>query len=190
VSEPPKTITQLLTMWRQGDESALERLIPLVQQELHQLARAYMGHERPNHTLQPSALVNEAYIRLLQPQKGAWQDRTHFFAVASSVMRHVLVDYARGRRSLKRGVGVAHVEITEQLLLTHDRIEEVLAIDEALTHLSSQDPRKARVVELRYFAGLGVNETAEVLGVAPDTVTRDWNFARAWLKRHLSKESA
>jgi RNA polymerase sigma factor (TIGR02999 family) len=185
VPEAVEPITQLLAAWRQGDRNALERLAPLVQQGLLDIARAYLRRERADHTLQPTALVNEAYLRLL-PQDGACHDRVHFYAVAAQVMRHVLIDYARERQRLKRRGAAVHITLNEELILAADRLEEVLAIDEALQRLAAIDERKCRVVELRFFAGLDVEETAEVLRIAPNTVIRDWNFARAWIRKQLT----
>ena len=184
MTEPGDSITQLLAAWKQGDHGALDRLVPLVQHELREIASAYLRRERAGHTLQPSALVNEAYLRLLR-QDGAWHDRVHFYAVAAQIMRHVLVDYARERQRMKRGGAAVHIDIQEEMILSPDRLEEVLAIDEALETLAAIDQRKSRVVELRFFAGLDVAETAEALGVAPNTVIRDWSFARAWIRKQL-----
>jgi RNA polymerase sigma factor (TIGR02999 family) len=182
-------ISELLEQWRSGDRTALERLAPLVHHELLKIARSHLRRERRNHTLQSSALVNEAYLRLMPHDNGGWHDRKHFFAVAAQVMRRVLVDYARDRRR-KKGPGAAvHVAIEDEFLICPDRLEEVLAIDDALNRLASVDPRKTQVVEMRFFGGLGVEETAAVLGIAPNTVIRDWSFARAWLRTHLTDDS-
>lgn len=186
MEDSTQPVTQLLAAWRRGDRQALERLGEMVQQELLLIARAYLRRERKDHTLQPSALVNEAYLRLLR-QDATWHDRIHFFAVAAQVMRRVLVDYARTRRRLKRQGPAAHLNLQEDLIVSPDRIEEVLAIDEALLQLAAIDDRKSRVVEMRFFAGLDVEETAEALGVAPNTVIRDWNYARAWMRKQLEQ---
>jgi RNA polymerase sigma factor (TIGR02999 family) len=188
--ERSEQITELLGKWRSGDRAALDRLVPLVQSDLLHIARARLARERQHHTLQTSALVNEAYVRLLGQRQMAWQDRAHFFAVAAQVMRHVLVDYAKERHRTKRRGAAIHIEITDELVLALDQLEEVLAIDEALERLAAIDPRKSQVVEMRFFAGLDVKETAEALGVAPNTVIRDWQFARAWLRTQLTSAPA
>ena len=177
-------ITRLLAGWREGDSSALEHLLPLIRRELHRLARRHLGRERKNHTMQPSSLVQEAFVRLL-PGDSGWQSRAHFFAVASQVMRHVLVDYARDRRRVKRGGAVPHIPVDVAVILSPEQVEQVVALDLALQSLAKSDERKSRVFEMRFFGGLSVEETAEVLGVAPNTVIRDWSFARAWLRREL-----
>ena len=179
-------VTRLLARWRAGDPSALDRLLPLVRAELSRLARRHLGRERAHHTMQPSSLVQEAFLRLLPGARIEWQDRAHFFAVASNVMRHVLVDHARERLRQKRGGGAVHVPIDVAAVLSSDQIEEIVAIDVALQRLAAAGERKSRVFEMRFFGGLTVDETAEALGVAPNTVIRDWNFARAWLRRELS----
>jgi len=178
-------VSGLLAAWRDGDQAALDRLLPLIRPELRRLARRHLAREAANHTMQASSLVQEAFLRLL-PASAGWRDRAHFFAVASRVMRHVLVDHARNKKRIKRGRGAAHVAIDEAVILSPDRVEEIVAIDLALERLSKADKRKARVFELRFFGGMTVEEAAEVLGVAPNTVSRDWNFARAWLRRELS----
>jgi RNA polymerase sigma factor (TIGR02999 family) len=177
-------ITRLLAGWREGDRSALNRLVPLVRAELDRLARRHLGQERLPHQMQPSSLVQEAFLRLL-PGDVAWQDRAHFFAVASHVMRHVLVDHARERLRQKRGAGAAHVSIDAAVVLSPRQLEQVVAVDVALQRLANTDERKSRVFEMRFFGGLSVEEVAEALGVSPNTVIRDWNFARAWLRREL-----
>jgi RNA polymerase sigma factor (TIGR02999 family) len=179
-------ITKLLAGWREGDRAALNRVLPLIREELHRLARCHLGHERKNHTMQPSSLVQEAFLRLLPGVDAGWRDRTHFFAVASQVMRHVLVDYARERRRRKRGGGAVHIPVDAAVVLSSDQVEEIVAVDLALQRLAKSDERKSKVLEMRFFGGLSVEETAEALGVAPNTVIRDWNFARAWLRRELS----
>jgi RNA polymerase sigma factor (TIGR02999 family) len=178
-------ITRLLAGWRAGDRSALDRLLPLVSAELDRLARRHLGRERPHHQMQPSSLVQEAFLRLLPGADVAWQDRVHFFAVASQVMRHVLVDHARERLRQKRGGGAALIPIDAAVVLSSQQVEQVVAVDLALQRLSNADERKSRVFEMRFFGGLTVEEVAEALGVSPNTVIRDWNFARAWLRREL-----
>jgi RNA polymerase sigma factor (TIGR02999 family) len=178
-------ITGLLAGWREGDRAALDRLLPLIRTELHRLARRHLGRERKNHTMQPSSLVQETFLRLLPGVDAGWRNRAHFFAVASQVMRHVLVDYARERRRVKRGGGAAHIPIDAGVILSSGQVEQIVAVDLALQRLAKVDERKGRVLEMRFFGGLSVEETAEVLGVAPNTVIRDWNFARAWLRREL-----
>jgi RNA polymerase sigma-70 factor (ECF subfamily) len=178
-------ITGLLAGWREGDDVALDRLLPLIRTELHRLARRHLGRERKNHTMQPSSLVQETFLRLLPGVDAGWRNRAHFFGVASQVMRHVLVDYARERRRVKRGGGAVHIPIDANVVLSSEQVEQIVAVDLALQRLAKVDPRKSRVLEMRFFGGLSVEETAEVLGVAPNTVIRDWNFARAWLRREL-----
>lgn len=185
MSAIPQEITQLLLNWSQGDEAALEELIPLVYPELRKLARRYMGRESPDHTLQTSALINEAYLRLVDQKAVAWQDRGHFFAVAAQVMRHILVDHARSYLYEKRGGGAQHVAL-EEAVVCDERANELTALDEALTRLAQIDERKSKIVELRFFAGLSVEETAETLGLAPITVMREWRAAKAWLHREVS----
>lgn len=185
-SPPTHQVTQLLLRWRAGDSHALDELMPLVYGELRRLAAHYMRGERAGHTLQTSALVNEAYLRLAGLEEVRWQDRAHFFAVAAQAMRRVLVDHARRRGNLKRG-GEAHkVALDEALTVSSERAAEVVALDEALSRLAEVAPRKSRLVELRFFGGLSVEETAEVLQVSPGTVMRDWTFARAWLLKEIS----
>lgn len=183
----PQEITRLLLDWNEGDHSALERLIPLVYDELRRLARSYMRRQREGHTLEATALVNEAYLRLIDAREVRWQNRAHFFAVSAQVMRRVLVDLARSRSSLKRGGGAPFITFNEELEAASERGTEILALDEALEALARLDPRQAQVVELRYFGGLSEEETAEVLKVSSRTVRRDWNLARAWLRRELEK---
>jgi RNA polymerase sigma factor (TIGR02999 family) len=178
-------ITRFLQLWNQGDESALEKLTPLVYRELYRLAAGYMRREQPEHTLQATALVNEAYLRLIDWKNVQWKNRGHFLGVAAQLMRLVLVDYARSRRYSKRGGGARPVSLDEASPLAHDRLRILVDVDEALNRLAAIDPRRARVVELRYFGGLTVEETAEILEVSPITVIRNWNFAKAWLLREL-----
>jgi RNA polymerase sigma-70 factor, ECF subfamily len=181
-------ITQLLGDWSGGDEGALGKLIPLVQPELHRLAHHYMSRERAGHTLQTTALLDEAYLRLVENTKRSWQNRAHFVAAAAQLMRHIMVDHAREHRSLKRGGDALKVSLDEASLVTETRSEELLALDEALQRLTEQDPRKSQIVELRYFGGLTVEETVEFLKLPRRTVEREWNMAKAWLYRALSGE--
>jgi RNA polymerase sigma factor (TIGR02999 family) len=181
---PLSDITGLLLAWRGGDEAALTRLIPLVEQELHRIARRYMAGERPGHSLQATALVNEAYLRLVNVQKMDWQNRAHFLAMAARLMRRILVDSARARRNQKRG-GIK-ITLDDELLVTGDRPPDLVALDDALRVLEKIDARRSQVIELRFFGGLTVDETAIVLKVAPDTVMRDSRLAKAWLARELS----
>jgi RNA polymerase sigma factor (TIGR02999 family) len=184
---PPGEVTMLLAQLRAGDQDAANRLVPLIYSELRRMASAYLQRERPDHTLQPTALVNEAYLRLLGDQEIAWQNRAHFFALAANTMRKVLVDYARRRRAEKRGGANARkVEIDEGLLATPAKLDNFLAVDEALAHLARLDPQQSRLIELRFFAGLSLDEVAEVMGVSPITIGREWRSAKAWLRRELS----
>jgi RNA polymerase sigma-70 factor (ECF subfamily) len=178
-------VGELLRAWTDGDASALERLTPIVYEELHRLARSYMRGERPGHSLQTTALVNEAYMRLVGYERMRWQNRAHFFAVSAQVMRRILVDHAR-RHNLKRGDGVPHVSLEEAVLVGGNRAADLVALDHAMHTLAQLDPRKAQVVEMRFFGGLNVDETADVLKVSPATVMRDWNTAKAWLYRELA----
>jgi len=180
-------ITEFLHSWREGDEAALEKLTPLVYRELHRLAAHYMRREKVEHTLQATALVNEAYVRLIDWKNVQWQNRGHFFGVAAQVMRRILVDYARSRCYDKRGGGARPMTLDEAPPVTDDKLAVLLEIDQALDRLAALDARRAQVVELRYFAGLSVEETAEALKVSSITVIRNWNFAKAWLLRELSK---
>lgn len=177
-------VTQLLRAWREGDKSALDKLTPLIYQDLRRLARRHFFAERADHTLQPTALVNEAYMRLVNYRRMQWQDRAHFFAVSAQLMRRILVEHAR-RRNQKRGGGVRRISLEQAPEPSCDRSRDVIALDEALTELSRVDPRKAQVVELRYFGGLSVRETGEALGISAPTVMRDWSTAKAWLYREL-----
>ena len=190
MEESAHEITQLLQAWGEGEESALERLAPLVYQELHRLAHYYMARERSGHTLQTTALLNEAYLRLVDSPKLSWQCRAHFFAVSAQVMRRILVDWARSRQAQKRGGDAPVVELDEALVVAEAPGADLVALDDALKTLAELDPRKSKVVELRFFGGLSVEETAEVLKVSPETVLRDWKFAKSWLRRELSKERA
>ena len=183
-------VTQLLHAWSEGEESALPKLVPLVYGELHRLARRFMAHERPGHTLQTTALVNEAYLRLVDAGQARWQDRAHFFAVCAQVMRRILVDWARSRQALKRGANLPSLELDEALVVAEGKGPGLIALDEALKSLAATDPRKGQVVELRFFGGLSVEETAEVLKVSKETVLRDWKLAKSWLRRELRQEKA
>ena len=185
-SPPAHQVTQLLLRWRAGDPHALDELMPLVYSELRRLAARYMRGERAGHTLQTSALVNEAYLRLAGLEEMCWQDRAHFFAVASQAMRRILVDHARLRGNWKRGGGVRKVALDEALTVSAERAAEVVELDEALARLAEVAPRKSRLVELRFFGGLSIEETAEVLQVSPGTVMRDWTFAKAWLLKEIT----
>ena len=180
-------VTRLLLAWSEGDKLALEELLPLVYRELHAIARRYMAGERPDHTLQASALVNEAYLKLVDVRKAQWQNRAHFFGVAAQLMRPILVDFGRRRHYGKRGDGVRPLTLNEDLAIAAARTTDVVALDDALNLLADVDPRRVRVVELRFFAGLTVEETAEVLNVSIDTVVRDWRLAKVWLHRELEK---
>jgi RNA polymerase sigma factor (TIGR02999 family) len=179
-------VTRLLLAWSQGDEAALQNLIPMVYRELRRLAHRYMSRERPAHTLQTTALIHEAYQRLIDTPHVGWQDRTHFYAVCAQLMRRILVDYARSRRYQKRGGGIQLAPFDEMLIAPSERGRDLVALDEALTALATVDPRKAQVVELRFFGGLTADETANVLKVSSDTVLRDWKMARVWLLRELA----
>jgi len=186
MSSPPD-ITGLLQAWKNGDRTALDRLMPMVYGELRRLGRAYLRQDRPGHTLQSAALVNEAYLRLSKQKDADVSHRTHFFAIAAHLMRQVLVDYARTRHRLKRGGAGPHISLDETMAVSSDRLEDILALDEALQKLAATDERKSKVVELRFFGGLSVEETAEVLNVSPNTVIRDWSLAKAWLNRELRR---
>jgi RNA polymerase sigma factor (TIGR02999 family) len=183
-------VTILLTQLREGNQEAADQLIPLIYCEFRRMAGGYMQRERPGHTLQATALVNEAYLRLVGGQAAQWQNRAHFFAMAAHTMREVLLDYARRHHAGKRGGGDARkVEIDDELLIAADKLEDVLAIDELLERLAQIDPRQSRLVELRFFAGMNVEETAEVMGVSPKTIKREWRSAKAWLHRELDAKT-
>src|SRR5437660_1237171 len=184
-SVSPHRVTQLLREWTQGDDSALAELTPLVYEELRRLAHHYMEGERPDHTLQTTALVNEAYLRLADQTNPRWENRAHFFAVAARAMRRVLVNYARSQRSQKRGGGALKVELDEAALVSPEESQEIIDLHEALERLATLDARKAQVVELKYFGGLNYDEMAEVLKISSITVRRDWRFAKAWLYTQL-----
>ncbi len=185
--QSPREVTQLLQAWCGGDQKALEELMPLVYGELRRLAHRYMLRERVGHTLQTTALVNEAYLRLIDTSKVQWQNRAHFFAISAGLMRRILVDFARTRGSRKRGGDVYKVELDESCVASPGRDSDLVALDSALTRLAAMDPRQARVVELRFFGGLGVKETAEVLEVSPRTVKREWAVAKLWLLREMKQ---
>lgn len=182
----PEEVTELLLKWSDGDEQALDALMPKIYEELRRLAKRHLSRERPNHTLQSAALVNEVYLQLVDQKRATWQNRAHFFAVAAQLMRRTLVDYARSRQYAKRGGGATHLELTEEAAVTSQRAVEVVAVDEALQALAKFDERKSRIVELRFFGGLSIEETAAVLKVSPGTVMRDWTLAKAWLQRELT----
>jgi len=178
-------ITELLISWSEGDAAALEALLPLVERELHRIAHNYMRQEQAGHLLQTTALINETFIRLVDQKRVRWQNRAHFFGIAAQIMRRVLLNYARDQRRLKRGGKNIHVSLSEADAQEAETSIELLALDDALNKLAALDPRKSLVVELRYFGGLSVEETAEALKVAPITVMRDWNLAKAWLAREI-----
>jgi len=182
---PLGDVSQLLVAWTGGEQSALDNLTPIVYQELHRLARRYMKGERPGHSLQTTALVNEAYLRLVDYKRMQWQNRAHFFAVSAQVMRRILVEHAR-RHNLKRGGAVQHVSLDEAAQVGGGKAADLVALDDAMNELARLDPRKVQVVEMRFFGGLSVEETAEVLKVSPVTVMRDWSTAKAWLYRELT----
>jgi RNA polymerase sigma factor (TIGR02999 family) len=181
----PNDITQLLLAWSDGDKEALDELMHAVYQELHRLAHIHLAGERHGHTLQTTALVNEAYLKLIDQKRVKWQSRSHFFAVCSKIMRRILVDYARSRKYAKRGGGTPTIQLNEGLIVSQERAEDIIALDEALTALADTDERKARVVELRFFVGLSIEETAGLLGVSAGTVMKDWTLAKAWLQREI-----
>lgn len=189
-SPAQKDVTQLLLAWSSGDQAALDQLIPLVYAELHRIAKRFMGREQADHTLQTSALINEAYLRLIEVKNAHWQNRAHFYAVSAQIMRHILVDLARARQKLKRGGQAQQVSLDEALTVTQARSTDFVALDDALTTLSRLDPRQSKVVELRFFGGLTEDEIAEVLGVSPRTVRSDWSMAKVWLLRALSKSGS
>ena len=178
-------VTELLRQWRGGDEEALDKLTPLIYDELHRLAHQYISRERPGHTLQTTALVNEAYLRLVEQKDVEWQSRAHFFAVSAQVMRHILVDYARQQAAVKRGGEFQKVELDGDAIVSRERAAELVALDEAMQALNEIYPRRSKVVELRYFGGLNNKEASEVLKVSQTTIERDWRFAKAWLYREL-----
>jgi RNA polymerase sigma factor (TIGR02999 family) len=179
-------LTELLLAWGNGDENALGRIAPLVHAELYRLAKRYMSRERPDHVLQTSALINEAYVRLIDWKAVRWQNRAHFFGVAAQMMRRILVDFARKRPKVAKDVDALNISLDEAMTVTADKDADLLALDEALKSLATIDARKSQIVELRFFGGLSVEETAEVMKIAPITVMREWNKAKAWLYRELA----
>jgi RNA polymerase sigma factor (TIGR02999 family) len=187
VSASRGTITHLLLQWRQGNRSALDEMIPLVYRELHRLASYYLRRQSPGHTLQTSALINEAYIRLIDHKNMPWENRAHFYGVAAQAMRRILVDYARNRHAAKRGGGAVEVSLDKAAVVAREQAVELIALDDALMELAAISPRKNQIVELRYFGGLSVEETAEVLGISTATVVREWRSAKRLLLRALAK---
>lgn len=183
----PPEVTQLLADWGKGDRSALDKLFPLVHSELRRIAQRQMSQERPGHTLQATALVNEAYLKLAGQQGFDWQNRAHFFAVCAQVMRHILIDHARAHARDKRGGGAIQVSLNDALVVAEDQAAHFIALDEALRVLERLDPQKGKIVELRYFGGLSIEEAAEVLNVSPRTVRREWQRAKAWLYRMMTE---
>jgi RNA polymerase sigma factor (TIGR02999 family) len=181
-------VTQLLIEWSNGDTSALDKLVPLIHEELRRLAHHYMSRERPGHTLQTTALVDEAYLRLVNRKDVHWQNRAHFFAIAATLMRNILVDHARSHAYAKRGGGAHKIELDEAMVVSQERAAEVVALDEALKELATFDAPQSRIVELRFFGGLTIEETAEAMGISPATIKREWQSARAWLYHRLSKD--
>src|SRR5688572_16404825 len=181
-------VTQLLIEWSNGDKAALDKLMPLIHDELRRLAHHYMSRERGDHTLQTTALVNEAYLRLVNRKDAHWQNRTHFFAIAATLMRNILVDHARSHAYAKRGGGAHKTELDEAMIVSQQRAAEVIALDEVLKKLAVLDPQQSKVVELRFFGGLTIEETAEVLDVSPATIKREWSTAKAWLYHELAQK--
>jgi len=186
MSVAPNEVTQLLIAWGNGDEAARDELMSLVYAELHRLARQHMRRERAGNTLQTSALVNEAYLRLVDQKNVHWQNRSHFFAIAAQLMRRILVDHARKRHYQKRGGDARRVSLDERMIVSDERAAEVVALDDALNRLAEVDPRKSQIVELRFFGGFSIEETAEILAVSPGTVMRDWTLAKAWLRNAVT----
>jgi RNA polymerase sigma factor (TIGR02999 family) len=187
ITPSPKDVTKLLEDWSHGDQAALDRLMPLVHHELQRLAHRHLSRERPGHTLQTTALVNEAYLRLVDQREVHWQNRTHFFAIAAQLMRRILIDYARKRGYAKRGGGALHVALDEVAVLSPERAPDLIDLDEALDKLAAVDHQACRVVELRYFGGLTIEETAESLGLSVDKVKGEWSTAKAWLYKEMRK---
>lgn len=187
---PSSPVTQLLVRWRGGDRDAFDALIPLVYDELRRIAQRYLQAERPEHTLQSTALVNEAYMRMVAQDLPQWQNRAHFFSVAAQIMRQILVDHARNRRASKRGGNVCKLALDDASEQPQQRDLDIIALDDALKTLAELDQQQSRVVELKFFAGLSIEDTSEVLGISPSTVKRDWNTARVWLYRELDRTSA
>jgi RNA polymerase sigma factor (TIGR02999 family) len=189
-TNPQGDVTKLLADWSSGDQGALNKIMPLVYSELHRIARRAWSQQQHGNTLQPTALINEAYMKLANAENATYQDRCHFFAVASKAMRQILVNHAKSRLSDKRGGGVAHVSIDDVQPAVHEEASEIVALHEALEALHAVDPRKSMVVEMRYFGGLSIEETAEAMGVSIVTVNRDWRLARSWLIREMNRESS
>ncbi len=185
-SHSSKQITRLLAEWERGDPDALDALTPAVYGELHRIAHRYMRRERPDHTLQTSALINEAYIRLIDQREAHWQNRAHFFAIASKLMRRVLVDHARAKRYAKRGGNPVQVSLDEEMATSENQGPDLVALDDALKDLEAMDPRKSRIVEMRFFGGVSLEEAAEAMAISVPTVEREWRFARAWLRRAIT----
>jgi RNA polymerase sigma factor (TIGR02999 family) len=185
-AQPSSQITNLLIDWSNGDQAALEKLLPLVERELHRLAHNYMRRENPNHTLQTTALMNEAYLKLVDQKKTHWQNRAHFFGIAAQIMRRILLNYARDQHRKKRGGNAVQISLSDVSVVYLEKAAELIALDEALERLFKFDERKGRVVELKYFGGLEVDEIAEVLKISPITVLRDWKFAKSWLYREIA----
>lgn len=190
MAQSPNQITELLIAWSGGDKKALDELMQVVYEELHRLAHRQLAKERQDHTLQTTALVNEAYMKLIDQKRVKWQNRSHFFALSSQLMRRILIDYARSRQYAKRGRGMPALPLDETLIVAPGRATEMIALDEALTELAKHDERKARIVELRFFAGLSIDETSELLGVSPGTVMKDWTLAKAWLQREMDRSNS
>ncbi len=188
-NQPPSQVTQLLQVWRDGDRNALDALVPLVYKELRRVAHFQLRNERPNHSLQSAALVNEAYLRLVGLSRPQWESRTHFFAIAAQLMRQILVDYARRRSAAKRGASVPRLSLEDATMAPPKKGLDIVALDDALKDLAKIDARQSRVVELRFFAGLSLEEISQVMEIAPATVQRDWTAARAWLHREMSRNS-
>ena len=188
-SPSKEDVTQLLVAWGNGNQAALDKLMPLVHEELRRLAHYYMRRERPGHTLQTSALVDEAYLRLIDQKNVHWQNRAHFFAISAQLMRRILVDHARSHHYAKRGGGAHKVSLDEAMMVSREPGPHLIALDEALTSLADIDPRKSEIVEMRFFGGLSVEETADALKLSPRTVMREWSMAKAWLYRTLSNEA-
>lgn len=180
-------ITELLAAWNNGDKASLDRLLPVVETELRRIARRYMRQENPGHTLQTTALVNEAYLKLINEKQISWQNRAQFFAVSANIMRRLLINHARDKKADKRGGGADHVNLEDVFVLSPEKSEELIALDDALNRLAGFDPLKSRIVELRFFSGLTIEETAEVLGIAPITVSVQWRAAKAWLGKEIRR---
>ncbi len=189
ITHPPEEVSQLLIDWSNGNEAALDKLMPLVDRELHRLAHHYMRREKPGNTLQTTALVNEAYLKLIDQKQVHWKNRAHFFALSAQLMRRILVDHARGRQYAKRGGGAQRISFDETMVVSQEKGADLIALDEALDKLAVIDPRKSKVVELRFFGGLNVEETAEALHISAVTVMREWSMAKAWLYNSLNNET-